>query len=78
MKKATLAISLLAALTGAALAQEGAVPKGIPHLDHVFVIMMENQWLRRDHQQSQRSLHQQIRPQRPILPPTTLPSPIPA
>jgi len=42
MKKATLAIGLLAAVTGAALAQEGAVPKGIPHLDHVFVIMMEN------------------------------------
>ena len=42
MKKATLALGLLAALAGAALAQEGAVPKGIPHLDHVFVIMMEN------------------------------------
>ena len=26
----------------AASAQEGAVPKGIPKLDHVFVIMMEN------------------------------------
>lgn len=25
-----------------ALAEEGAVPTGIPHLDHVFVIMMEN------------------------------------
>jgi len=23
-------------------ANEGAVPRGIPHLDHVFVIMMEN------------------------------------
>jgi hypothetical protein len=23
-------------------AQEGSVPKGVPHLDHVFVIMMEN------------------------------------
>ena len=23
-------------------AQEGAVPKGVPHLDHVFVVMMEN------------------------------------
>src|SRR5579883_1162732 len=23
-------------------AAEGAVPKGVPHLDHVFVIMMEN------------------------------------
>ena len=42
MKKATLAIGLLAAFAGAAVAQEGAVPKGIPHLDHVFVIMMEN------------------------------------
>lgn len=42
MKKSMLAIGLFAAVTGAALAQEGAVPKGIPHLDHVFVIMMEN------------------------------------
>jgi hypothetical protein len=25
-----------------AFAQEGPVPKGIPHMDHVFVIMMEN------------------------------------
>ena len=30
------------ALTAGVYAQEGAVPKGIPHLDHVFVIMMEN------------------------------------
>ena len=42
MKKTTLVLGLLAALTGTVTAQEGAVPKGIPHLDHVFVIMMEN------------------------------------
>ena len=30
------------ALSGAVRAQEGSVPKGVPHLDHVFVIMMEN------------------------------------
>ena len=30
------------ALAVAVCAQEGTVPKGIPHLDHVFVIMMEN------------------------------------
>src|SRR6266853_1433935 len=42
MKKTTFAVGLLAALTGIVSAQEGAVPKGIPHLDHVFVIMMEN------------------------------------
>ncbi len=42
MKKIALALGLLAAFTGTVLAQEGAVPKGIPHLDHVFVIMMEN------------------------------------
>ena len=30
------------ALTATAYAQEGSVPKGIPHLDHVFVIVMEN------------------------------------
>ena len=29
-------------LTGTLFAQQGSVPKGIPHLDHVFVIMMEN------------------------------------
>ena len=27
---------------GSAFAQEGTVPSGVPHLDHVFVIMMEN------------------------------------
>ena len=42
MKKTTLVLGLAAALAGTAMAQEGAVPKGIPHLDHVFVIMMEN------------------------------------
>lgn len=42
MKKITIAVGLLAALTGTVLAQQGDVPKGIPHLDHVFVIMMEN------------------------------------
>jgi phosphatidylinositol-3-phosphatase len=30
------------AVAGAAAAAEGPVPVGIPHLDHVFVIMMEN------------------------------------
>jgi hypothetical protein len=40
-KVAALGMSL--ALMGAPLlANEGAVPTGIPHLDHVFVIMMEN------------------------------------
>jgi phosphatidylinositol-3-phosphatase len=33
---------LAAAPLGSMYAQEGATPKGIPHLDHVFVIMMEN------------------------------------
>jgi phosphatidylinositol-3-phosphatase len=38
-----LAASLLAAtLVGPAVANEGNVPKGVPHLDHVFVIIMEN------------------------------------
>jgi hypothetical protein len=41
MKKLVLA-SLLAALTVAAFAQEGPVPKGVPPLNHVWVIMMEN------------------------------------
>ena len=33
---------LAAALSCATFAQVGPVPKGVPHLDHVFVIMMEN------------------------------------
>jgi hypothetical protein len=38
-----IALSLLfAATTGAAFAAEGPVPGGVPHLDHVFVVMMEN------------------------------------
>jgi hypothetical protein len=43
MKKIVL-VGLLAALTmtTAALAQEGTVPRGIPALNHVWVIMMEN------------------------------------
>jgi len=43
MKKFVLA-SCVAAIfaAGAANAEQGPVPKGIPHLEHVFVIMMEN------------------------------------
>jgi hypothetical protein len=33
---------LVSAIGGSALAVEGPTPKGVPHLDHVFVIMMEN------------------------------------
>ena len=33
---------LATAAAGAALAAEGPVPTGVPHLDHLFVIMMEN------------------------------------
>ena len=42
IKKAALLGLLAVALAGAASAQEGKVPKGIPRLDHVFVILMEN------------------------------------
>jgi len=43
MNRLVVLVCLLAASTvGTAAAQEGAVPHGIPHLDHVFVIMMEN------------------------------------
>ncbi len=43
MNLKTLLTGLLATtLTCAVFAQEGPVPKGIPHLDHVWVIMMEN------------------------------------
>jgi len=41
-KKAVILGLLAVTLGGAAFAQEGAIPKGVPHLDHVFVIMMEN------------------------------------
>jgi len=42
-KKTAVSIGLLAAaLSAAAVAQQGPVPKGVPHLDHVVVIMMEN------------------------------------
>ncbi len=41
VKKAAIALSLLA-MTQPALAAEGPVPKGIPRLEHIFLIMMEN------------------------------------
>lgn len=40
--KAAILGLLATALAGTMFAGEGPVPKGIPHLDHVFVIMMEN------------------------------------
>ncbi len=43
MRKTAALGGLLAALfTPAAFAAEGPVPRGVPHLDHVFLIMMEN------------------------------------
>ena len=42
MKNAALTLGLLAALPCTVFAQQGPVPTGVPHLDHVFVIMMEN------------------------------------
>jgi hypothetical protein len=42
MTKKNLFVCLFAVLTGTMFAQQGEVPRGIPHLDHVFVIMMEN------------------------------------
>jgi hypothetical protein len=43
MLKKAAALGLAFAMIAAPMfANEGAVPKGIPHLDHVFVIMMEN------------------------------------
>ena len=40
-KAATLGLAL-AMMASPMFANEGDVPKGVPHLDHVFVIMMEN------------------------------------
>ncbi len=42
MKKAASLALFAASIAGAAAAQEGKVPTGVPHLDHVWVIMMEN------------------------------------
>jgi len=43
MKNCIAVLCLLAAgAAGSLSAQEGSVPKGVPRLDHVFVIMMEN------------------------------------
>jgi phosphatidylinositol-3-phosphatase len=43
MNKITAILCLLAAgMASTASAQEGPVPTGVPHLDHVWVIMMEN------------------------------------
>lgn len=44
MKKSIAALGLLGiALASPVFANEGKVPEGVRHLDHVFVIMMENQ-----------------------------------
>jgi hypothetical protein len=42
IKKASILCLLAATLAGAVSAQDRDVPKGVPHLDHVFLIMMEN------------------------------------
>jgi phospholipase C len=43
MKKNAVALGLMAsALASTAFAAEGPAPRGVPQLDHVFVIMMEN------------------------------------
>ena len=43
MKKSIAVLGLLGiALAGPVFAKEGKVPEGVRHLDHVFVIMMEN------------------------------------
>ena len=42
MTKAVRTGLMAATLIGAAFAQQGPVPAGVPHLDHVWVVMMEN------------------------------------
>jgi len=43
MKKRATALGLLATvLVSTAFAAEGPIPRGMPHLDHVFLVMMEN------------------------------------
>src|SRR6201997_2797903 len=36
------AVVLCLLMAGSMFAQEGSVPKGVPHFDHVFLILMEN------------------------------------
>jgi hypothetical protein len=40
--KAVIAGLAATAVAGSALGAEGPIPRGVPHLDHVFLIMMEN------------------------------------
>lgn len=42
IKKASILCLFAATLAGTVSAQDRDVPKGVPHLDHVFVIVMEN------------------------------------
>ena len=42
MTRKLLVVAVLVCLSSLTFAQQGPVPEGIPHLDHVFVIMMEN------------------------------------
>ena len=42
LKSAAALFAAASLVAGPAFANEGAVPRGVPHLDHVFVIMMEN------------------------------------
>jgi phosphatidylinositol-3-phosphatase len=42
MRKIAMLLGLLAALGTSVFGQEGPVPNGVPRLDHVFVVMMEN------------------------------------
>lgn len=42
IRKAAMIGLVAASVAGVAWGQEGAVPKGVPRLDHVFVIVMEN------------------------------------
>jgi len=75
--KAVLTALLAITLTAAASAQQGPVPKGVPHLDHVWVVMMENhsysQLLNNPNAPSPTDM-----PRPPISPPTTSLSRIPA
>ena len=42
MKLSILALAMTAALSGPALADDNRAPAAVPHLDHVFLVMMEN------------------------------------
>ena len=77
MKRIAVVLALLATLSATGLATGGPIPQGVPHLDHVFLIMMENHgYSEIPHNPNARFINQYA--SLPIWQQTTLPLPTPA